>query len=56
MDPDWEKEGQTKEHWQRTVMTGLSWHETEAKAKARDKVQWHPMIAALCPNWDEEGK
>ncbi|CAJ1078655.1 Hypothetical predicted protein [Xyrichtys novacula] len=31
---------------------GLSWD--EAQAKARDRVQWQCMTAALCPNRDEE--
>lgn len=33
---------------------GLSWR--EAQAKARDRIQWRGMIAALCPSRDEEDK
>lgn len=53
------KRGRPKNTWRRTVMTelkgmGLSWE--EAQAKARDRVQWQCMIAALCPSRDQEDK
>ena len=53
------KRGRPKNTWRRTVMMelkemGLTWD--GAQAKARDRIQWKCMIAALCPNRDEEDK